>query len=74
MGKESLPAAASAGSADIERLVESDPSLVPSGPSALLVEPSVLDPEEVRALLTDLNALLTGAMLPAAPRRESRPS
>src|SRR4051812_18275764 len=45
----------------VERLVENDPSLVPAGPSALLVEPSVLDPEEVRALLVDLHALLAGA-------------
>src|SRR5437867_4348528 len=76
MGMESLPTGASAPPADLcrapcpreetERLVELDPSLVPTGPSALLVEPSVLDPEEVRALLADLGALLAGAAHPPA--------
>src|SRR5688500_13512311 len=42
----------------VERQLESDPALVPSGPSALLVEPSVLEPEEVAALLSGLGALL----------------
>src|ERR1700738_691971 len=46
---------------NIEELIESDPSLVPQGASALLVEPSVLEPEEVAALLVDLHALLAGA-------------
>src|SRR5204862_5721906 len=56
---------------EVEQLVELDLSLVPDRPSALLVEPSVLDPEEVRALLADLGSLLAGAAhpptLPAAP-------
>src|SRR5665213_364185 len=42
----------------IEQWVENDPSLAPLGPSAFLVEPSVLDPAEVAALLADLPALL----------------
>src|SRR2546421_4680189 len=45
----------------VEQWVETDPSLVPVAPSSLLVEPSVLDPAEVRALLADLDALLAGA-------------
>src|SRR5688500_16018344 len=49
----------------VERMVEHDPSLAPTGPSALLVEPAVLEPAEVRALLADLNALLAGAALSA---------
>src|SRR5215203_4799066 len=75
MGMESQPAGAPAPATtdpncvectreQVERLVEADPSLVPGGPSALLVEPSVLDPEEVRALLVDLHALLAGAAHP----------
>src|SRR5215203_3964332 len=75
MGMESQPAGAPAPATtdpncvectreQVERLVENDPSLVPGGPSALLVEPSVLDPEEVRALLIDLHALLAGAAHP----------
>src|SRR5678816_4697518 len=75
MGMESQPAGAPAPATTdpdcvectrehVERLVENDPSLVPGGPSALLVEPSVLDPEEVRALLVDLHALLAGAAHP----------
>src|SRR5689334_2401158 len=51
---------------EIERIVETDPSLVPTQPSAMLVEPSVLDPQEVRALLTDLSALLQSAAAEAA--------
>src|SRR5215208_2134711 len=46
-----------------EHWVEHDPSLVPDRPSSLLVEPSVLDPAEVRALLSDLNVLLAGAAI-----------
>src|SRR5882757_8432202 len=46
---------------DVERLVENDLSLVPSGASRLLVEPAVLDPEEVQALLGGLTALLRSA-------------
>src|SRR5688500_17303090 len=45
----------------IEHWVESDPALAPTGPSALLVEPSVLEPEEVTALLADLGDLLAAA-------------
>src|SRR5256885_17180278 len=66
MGMESQPAGAPAPAPtgcsreEVERLVEDDLSLVPAAPSALLVEPSVLDPEEVRALLADLGALLAG--------------
>src|SRR5438445_2607360 len=49
-----------AGVADVAReqvefLVENDPALVPRQTSALLVESAVLDPEEVRALLRDLD-------------------
>src|SRR4051812_13151817 len=51
-----------------EQWVERDPSLVPSGPSSLLVEPSVLDPAEVQALLSDLGALLNGAFVRPAGR------
>src|SRR4051794_40729936 len=40
---------------DVERLIETDVSLVPTGPSAMLVEPAVLEPEEVAALLADLD-------------------
>src|SRR5947207_9279478 len=46
----------------IELLVESDPSLVPNRPSRLLVEPSVLDPAELEALLLDLGPELLAAM------------
>src|SRR3954471_8999017 len=52
----------------VEQWVERDPSLVPSGPSSLLVEPSVLDPAEVQALLSDLGALLNGAFVRPAGR------
>jgi len=51
---------------DIERLVETDPSLVPTRPTAMLVEPSVLDPQEVHALLADLSTLLQSAASEAA--------
>ena len=53
-----------------EQWVEQDRSLVPDGPSPLLVEPSVLDPAEVQALLSDLHALLNGASV-RAPRRKA---
>jgi hypothetical protein len=36
----------------VERLLDTDQSLIPTAPSALLVEPSVLDDLEVQALLT----------------------
>src|SRR3954452_8672082 len=51
---------------DIERLVETDPSLVPTRPSAMLVEPSVLDQQEVQTLLADLGTLLQSAAAEAA--------
>src|SRR3982751_3599166 len=56
----------------VEQWVESDPSLVPDGPSSLLVEPSVLDPAEVQALLADLHALLAGAGIGTRARRVGR--
>jgi hypothetical protein len=43
---------------DIERIIESDPSLVPTGNSKLLVAPRVLDEAEVQALLDGLTPLL----------------
>jgi hypothetical protein len=39
----------------VECEVENDPAMVPNGRSSLLVEPAVLDPEEVRALLAPLS-------------------
>src|SRR5882724_9536539 len=42
----------------VEQLVEDDPALVPTGPSAFQVEDAVLDPLEVEALLAGLAALL----------------
>src|SRR5947209_2697902 len=42
----------------VEALVEDDASLVPSRPSVLLVEPNVLDAQEIAALLTGLGPLL----------------
>jgi hypothetical protein len=45
---------------DVERLIESDPALVPKGPSQLLVAPRVLDDAEVQALLEGLSPLLEG--------------
>src|SRR4051812_38589832 len=56
----------------VEQWVESDPSLVPDGPSSLLVEPSVLDPAEVQALLADLHALLADAAIGTRARRVAR--
>jgi len=38
---------------DVERLIESDLSLVPSGVSKLLVEPAVLDPKKCRRCWAD---------------------
>ena len=46
---------------ELERAIEDDPSLAPGAPSALLVEPAVLDPLEVEALLSDLAPLLAAA-------------
>src|SRR4051812_25057937 len=51
---------------EIERLIETDLTLVPKRSSAMLVEPSVLDPQEVQALLADLGALLQAAAVEAA--------
>src|SRR5689334_10634744 len=45
----------------IEQLVEEDPALVPTRTSTLLVEPSVLDPLEVQALLGGLSSALVSA-------------
>src|ERR1700683_3816145 len=42
----------------VERLIENDPDLVPSGPSPLLVEPVLLEPGEIAALLADLVPML----------------
>ena len=47
---------------EIERQIETDPTLIPRRPSALLVEPSVLDQAELEALLLDLGPLLDAAM------------
>src|SRR5690242_19311088 len=47
--------------AAVEALVEADASLVPHAPSALLVEPAVLEPAEVAALLADLENSLDRA-------------
>ena len=43
----------------VELLVETDPSFEPSGRSKLLVDSVVLEPEELSALLSDLDPLLT---------------
>src|SRR3954471_12213482 len=50
----------------IELSVENDLSLVPTGPSALLVEPAVLDEQEVQALLCGLSQALQTAADAAA--------
>ena len=50
-----------AAAAELERSIESDPSLMPVGRSSLQVESTVLDPEEVQALLGGLTALLRSA-------------
>src|SRR5437588_11542701 len=63
MGMESLSRE------DVERLVEEDSALVPRESSALLVEPAVLDPEEIQALLAGLSNLLAGEteLIPGPP-------
>src|SRR5439155_4674107 len=43
---------------EVERSVESDPSLAPAGPSSLLVAARVLDEAEIQALLDGLSPLL----------------
>src|ERR1700733_5087174 len=48
---------------DVEQLIETDPALVPQGPSALLVESAVLDPHELNALLSGLEASLAEAAI-----------
>src|SRR5688572_3352792 len=45
----------------IEAAIENDPTLVPAGPSKLLVEPAVLDEQEVQALLCGLSQALQTA-------------
>src|SRR5215208_7725618 len=50
----------------LESAFEADPSLVPAGASALLVAPSVLDPQEVEALLSGLHSLLEETSAAAA--------
>src|SRR3954464_2694425 len=47
---------------EIKRQIEADPTLVPTRRSALLVEPAVLDPAELDALLADLGPELLAAM------------
>src|SRR5690349_16584130 len=47
---------------DVERLIETDPSLIPTGPSLLQVESAVLEPHELDALLSGLDASLALAM------------
>src|SRR4051794_24202853 len=50
----------------VEQWIERDESLVPREPSAFLVEPTVLDPAEVAALLADLDLSLAEAALATA--------
>jgi hypothetical protein len=45
----------------LEQWIETDPSLAPTGPSALLVQERVLEPDEVDALLEGLSTLLADA-------------
>src|SRR5688500_19024945 len=49
-----------------EAWIETDPSLVPTGPSKLLVQPTVLDESEFRALLDGLSPLLEASAAHAA--------
>src|SRR5437868_5009724 len=48
---------------EVEAAVECDPSLAPIGPSAFLVEPAVLEEQEVQALLQGLSAALQSAAM-----------
>src|SRR2546425_9455500 len=43
---------------EVERIIESDPDLIPTAPSQLLVAPLVLERAEVEALLDGLSPLL----------------
>src|SRR5437773_10820600 len=52
--------AASVAEAEIERLIETDLSLVPDGPSQFVVAERLLEDEEVAALLDGLAPLLDG--------------
>src|SRR5689334_21950575 len=49
-----------AAEAEIEKLIETDPSLVPSGPSQFIVSARLLEDEELAALLEGLAPLLDG--------------
>jgi len=40
---------------DVEQAIESDATLVPAGPSQLMVAAALLEPEEIRALLEDFD-------------------
>jgi hypothetical protein len=57
---------------DVEAWVENDPSLAPSGPSKLLVSATVLEPQEIAALLDDLAPLL-GRDASGRGKRRRRP-
>src|SRR4051794_33462395 len=46
---------------EIEQIIEADESLIPTRPSAFLVEPAVLAREELDALLDDLGPMLAAA-------------
>src|ERR1051325_1345564 len=50
----------SAAEAEIERLIETDPALVPTGPSQFVVSARLLEDEELSALLEGLAPLLDG--------------
>ena len=56
----------------VEDQIESDPTLVPTTVSRLMVNPTVLETEEVEALLRDLSNLLRTAEIEAALRDWSR--
>jgi hypothetical protein len=51
---------------EVERLIESDRALVPGAPSALIVEPVLLEPGEIAALLDNLVPLLEASASLAA--------
>jgi hypothetical protein len=50
----------SSAEAEIERLIETDPALVPNGPSQFVVSARLLEDEELAALLEGLSPLLDG--------------
>src|SRR5436190_20386759 len=58
----------------VEDCIERDASLVPREASALLVEPAVLDPAEIAALLADLEPCLAEAVLAPAASATSGPT